>query len=111
MEFNQVDRSNWKSFFDFVSKQTRSLDMEIWIASLEIGDQMEADWVRSEGFSYEPRTDNLCLHTAAMDHNIQSPKTIVIGGYGPVIRSISITDAADRLQLIRFREPLQIGAI
>lgn len=109
MEYTEIARPVWKTFFDYVSKQTRDLDMELRISSSEIGDQLESDWVRGEGISYDPRDDVIRLYTRLLEHAINKPREVLLGGFGPVIQSIGITDGANQVQVIRFRSPLMLG--
>jgi hypothetical protein len=101
----EIAKTQWKPFFDAISKATRASQIEIELAGLDIGDQIAEEWTQFEGFSYDPKDDVLFVHTPILDHAIRRPQAIVADIDGSLTRSISLKDADDRVQIIRFRSP------
>jgi hypothetical protein len=49
----KVEKAEWKQFFDVLSKQVEGAHAEIEVASLELGDQIEAEWLPLIGLVYD----------------------------------------------------------
>lgn len=105
-----IEKKNWQTFCDNVSKTLRGGQSELELASLDIGDQIEQNWTPFEGISYDPNDDALYVHTPDLDHAIQHPQMLTVDQSGGRIRSISIKDSANQLQTIRLKEPLLLEA-
>jgi hypothetical protein len=45
MEIRKLERDRWKAFFDLVSKGLVGKRVEVEVASMKIGDQIEAEWL------------------------------------------------------------------
>lgn len=54
----KLDKTEWQPFFNFLSKQLEGMRTEIEVASLAIGDQIEAEWLPLIGIVYDPK-DNI----------------------------------------------------
>lgn len=108
MENRDLDKKEWQGYFDYVSKSLPGMQVEIEVASLDIGDQIQEEWTPLEGLSYDPKDDVLFVHTASLDHAILSPRAINIDGDELELRSVVIQDAEGQTQTIRFRETLAL---
>jgi hypothetical protein len=53
----KLDKGAWQAYFDRMSKLVTGKQAEIEAASLNIGDQIEAEWVPLLGISYDPKSD------------------------------------------------------
>ena len=53
----KLEKSQWRGYFDRVSKALVSKRAEIEVASLKLGDRIEAEWVSLLGISYDPKND------------------------------------------------------
>src|SRR5262245_59562148 len=51
----KLDKVELRELFARVSKQLKAQTVEVDVAALQLGDQIEADWVRLLGLSYDPR--------------------------------------------------------
>lgn len=98
----------WKGFCDVVGRTAQGSRIEIEVASLEYGDQIESDWCQFLGISYENKENAIFVYTSEDDQRIDNPLSIVVDEDGVVIRSITVKDAAEELYILQFRRPLQL---
>lgn len=103
-----VQKSEWNQFFNLVSKSIEDQKIEIEVSGLEIGDQIEADWVDFDGISYDPKTDYIFIHTPLLDHTIVHPSTVLVAEEDDTIVAINITDD-ETIQILQFRPPVELG--
>jgi Family of unknown function (DUF5335) len=47
----KLDKSQWRTFFDRLSKTLEGKQAEIEVASLSLGDQVEAEWLPLHGIT------------------------------------------------------------
>jgi hypothetical protein len=52
----KLDKGAWHAYFDRISKLAVGKQAEIEVASLNLGDQIEAEWVPLLGITYDPKT-------------------------------------------------------
>jgi Family of unknown function (DUF5335) len=55
MAAQKIDRAEWRSFFDAMSKALVGMRAEIEVASLALGDQIEAEWLPLLGITYDSK--------------------------------------------------------
>jgi|SRR5579883_2182842 hypothetical protein len=105
----KLDRSEWRSFLDRISKVLAGKRAEIEIASLGVGDQVEAAWLPFFGVVYDPKDDVIEIALEGLDHLIQHPQEIWADiGPGEVITSFEIVDTSGARQIIKLRDPLML---
>lgn len=112
MTTREIKKEEWKSFFDGVSKfggvDRKCADIEV--ISLNLGDQIAAEWISMLGMVYEPRSNILEVGLEGLNHLIRRPKTIQVEERGVELLSISVTDEDDVQHIIRLRDPLVLSA-
>lgn len=82
---------------------------EIEVASLSLGDQVEAEWLPLHGITYDPNDDLVEVALERLDHMIRKPREI----YQDWIRgltTIEIVDADGTKQVVKLREPLMLAS-
>ena len=112
MTTRKIEKQEWKTFFDGVSK-TGGLDAkcaEIEVVGLNLGDHIAAEWVPMFGVVYDPDGDVLEVALEGLDHMIHRPKTIHVDESAAGLLSISVTDEDDMQHIIRLRDPLLLSA-
>ena len=107
MVTSTIEKQDWGRFFDLVSKSIEGQQIEIEVAGLEIGDQIEADWVPFDGISYDAKTDYIFVHTPLLDHAILHPSTVFMAAENHTVHAINITDD-QTIQILQFRPPLEL---
>jgi Family of unknown function (DUF5335) len=65
--------------FDRLSKTLQGKQAEIEVASLSLGDQVEAEWLLLHGITYDPNDDLVEVVLERLDHMIRKPR----GGRAP----------------------------
>lgn len=108
MATSKLEKAAWQRYFDQVSKTLVGKQAEIEVASLQIGDQIEAEWVPLLGISYDPKSDIVEVLVEGLDHLIQKPVEIYIEQGPAGLTSLEVIDADDVRQIIRLRDPLML---
>jgi hypothetical protein len=80
--------------------------VEIEVASLALGVQVEAEWLPLLGIVYEPRTDVVEIALEGLDHMIRRPREIYADEEGIGLASLEIVEGGDVRHIVRLREPL-----
>ncbi|RYZ57023.1 MAG: hypothetical protein EOP07_11040 [Proteobacteria bacterium] len=103
MTTKSIAKDDWKHYLDDYSKSLQSTLVELDVESLELGDQIEADWVHLKGISYDPKDDMLYIFTEALRHFIAKPRNIwvVEGSEGP--SAIQIEDGEGTKHIVNLR--------
>ena len=57
MTVHKLEKAEWRPFLDLVSKVLPAKQAEIEVASLKLGDQVEAEWLPLLGLAYDPNND------------------------------------------------------
>jgi hypothetical protein len=105
-----LPRSDWKSFFDRTSKALLGKRAEIEVASLDLGDQIVAEWIPLLGITYEPRDDVLDVALDRSNHRIYHPRDILVDETSLGVSSVAVVDADGARQVVRFKDPLMLPA-
>ena len=109
MSVRKLDKKEWKPFFDRISKVMEGKQAEIEVASLKLGDQVEAEWPPLLGFAYDPKDDVLEVALEGVDHLIPKPREIYVDG-GPVeLNGLEVVDAEGVKQIVKLRDPLMLS--
>ncbi|WP_027531798.1 DUF5335 domain-containing protein [Bradyrhizobium sp. WSM3983] len=106
----KLEKSQWSIYFDLISKALGGKRAEIEVASLKLGDQIEAEWLPFFGISYDPKDDVIALALEGHGHLIHKPREIYIEGEGLELSSFEIIDANGERQIVVLRDPLMLPA-
>lgn len=106
----QLPQSEWRAFFDRMSKALLGKWAEIEVASLDLGDQILAEWVPLLGITYDSRDDVLDVALDRSNHLIQHPREIVVDGTPDRLTSVAVVDQDGARQIVRLKEPLMLPA-
>jgi hypothetical protein len=104
----KLDKGAWHAYFDRISKLVVGKQAEIEVASLKLGDQIEAEWVPLLGITYDPKNDLVEVLLEGLDHLIQNPRDIFIDQGPAGLASMEVIDTDDVRQIIRLRDPLML---
>jgi hypothetical protein len=105
-----VPASEWRTFFDRLSKGLLGKWVEIEVASLELGDQITAEWIPMFGITYDSKDDLLDVALERVDHLIWHPKEIVVEEGPTGVTSVAVVDKEGVRQVVRMREPLMLSS-
>jgi hypothetical protein len=107
MALMTLDKSRWQAYFDRVSRGLIGKSVELEVASLDLGDQVEAQWLPLLGVDYDPRNDLVEIALDGADHLIRRPREVFIDDVGAAgLSSLMIVDDEGRRHIAQFREPL-----
>ena len=103
-----VPQAEWRPFFDRMSKALLGKWAEIEVASLELGDQIIAEWVPLLGITYDNKDDLLDVALDRSNHLIRHPRDIVVEETPTGLASVAVIDAEGARQIVRLKEPLML---
>jgi hypothetical protein len=110
MAIRELHKSEWRSFFDRISNSLVGKRAEVEIASLGLGDQVEAEWLPILGIAYDPKDDLLEVALDGLDHMIPKPQQIYVDQIGLELTSLKAVDRDGVDQIVLLREPLMLPA-
>jgi hypothetical protein len=110
MAVRKLDKAEWRPFFDRVSKGLIGKRAEIEIASLALGDQIEAEWLPLIGIVYDPKDDRLEIALDGLDHLISHPQEVYIDDKAGRLNSLEVIDRDGVSQIVQLRDPLMLPA-
>ena len=110
MSTQTLDRAAWEDYFNRLSKVLEGKRATVEVASLDLGDQVEAEDIALLGITYDPKDDLVEVALDGLDHMIREPRTVqaLVGDAG--VEAVAITDRQGREQIVRFRDPLMLPA-
>jgi hypothetical protein len=110
MALTQLAKTRWKEYFDRVSKILGTKLVELEVASLGLGDQVEVEWVPLIGLTYDPKNDVLAVVMEGIEHNIQHPQEIHVEQDVETLHSIEVKDASGEQHILLLKDPLRLPA-
>ena len=110
MTLRQLGNAQWQTYFDRVAAALGAKQVEIEVAGLGLGDQVEADWIPLIGLSYDPAGDSVAVIGEGVEHFIRHPKHIHVEHDTESLRSVEVIDAEDVHHFVLLRDPLSLPA-
>lgn len=110
MTIRKLDKTEWRAFFDGLSKLLEGKQAEIEVASLALGDQVEAEWLPLLGITYDPKDDLVEVALDGVDHMMAKPREIYVDEGFAGLMSIEVVDAEGTREIIKLRDPLMLPA-
>ncbi len=110
MAAEQIERTRWAPFFDSVTKTLVGKQVHIDVASLDLGDQIQAEWAPLIGITYDRKDDLIEIALEEPDHLIRSPREVFVdSGVGGIV-AIAIGDGDGNRQIVKLKDPLALPA-
>jgi hypothetical protein len=106
----KIDKADWETYFDRVSKTLTGKRVKIEVASLRLGDLVQGEQLPLLGVAYDPKADIIHVMTEALEHAIAKPQSVHVSEEGNSLRAIEVIDMEDEKQLIQLTEPLMLPA-
>jgi len=107
-----VPAAEWRGFFDRLSKAALGKRADIEVASLDLGDQVIAEWMPLVGITYDSGDDLLDVALdGGTNHLIRHPRDIVVEEDAGSIRSVTVVDGEGTRQVVKLREPLTLPPV
>jgi len=108
MQTREIEKDNWQSFFDQVSRVLQGKLIQIEVDSLELGAQTELDKLSLNGLTYDRKDDAFIISTEEIEHAIRSPQQIFVADGTEGINSLQVRSADGTEQIVSFVEPLAL---
>ena len=108
MTIRKLEKKEWKAYLDLVSKLLETKDAEIEVASLDLGDQVQAEWLPLLGISYDPNDDLVEVALDGLDHMIPHPREIYLDNGARALTCIEIVDSAGVKQIVKLKDQLAL---
>ncbi len=107
MTTQHIAKDHLKDFFDHFSMIMPTELVEIEVAGLDLGDQIEAEWTPMTGISYDPKDGMVVvmLEDGKVQHTVPAPQEVVVVEDDSGINSITIKDGEGHLHVLRLKEP------
>ncbi|RJG06093.1 hypothetical protein D3870_08815 [Noviherbaspirillum cavernae] len=103
---SKVEKTAWGPYFDKMSKALEGARAEIEVDSLQLGSQIEAEWVPLLGITYDPKSDIVELVMEGLDHMIHHPREVYVDHDAAGMTSLEVIDDEDVRQIVRLHDPL-----
>jgi len=106
----RLHKSELSGLFDGLSKRLEGKAVQVQVAPLRLGDQIEAEWLTLLGLSYDPRNDTLIVILDGVDVTIPRPREIHIDEAGGRFAALDILDREGVQHAIQLKEPMTVPA-
>jgi hypothetical protein len=103
-----IPKAEWKSLSDRGSKTPEGKPAEIEVASLKLGDQIQAEWTALIGVSYDPKDDLIEVALEGLDHLIHHPRELHVEEGPQGVVSLAVLDEDENRHIVRFKDPLML---
>ena len=103
-----IPKTEWRSFFDRMSQALLGKLAEIEVASMDLGDNIVAEWVPMIGITYDSRDDLLDVALDRANHLIRHPKEILVEEDENGLKSVAVLDGDGTRQIVNLRTPLML---
>src|SRR5467141_4474341 len=103
-----LPKTEWRSFFDRMSKPLLGKWAEIEVASLDLGDQIVAEWIPMIGITYDSKDDLVDVALDRANRLIRHPMEITVEEAPTGLASIAVVDAEGARHIVRLKEPLTL---
>ena len=103
-------KPEWREFFDRLSQALSGEPAEVEVASLDLGDQIVAEWIPLQGITYDTADDLLDVSFDRLTHLIRHPRDIVVEEGPGGVSSVAIALRDGSRQVIRLKQPVMLRA-
>jgi hypothetical protein len=108
MTTRKLDKAEWTPFLDHLTKYLIGKCAEIDVASLALGDQVEAKQLPLLGVAYDHKDDVVEVLLDGVDHLIHKPRELYLDEEAGEIASLEVVDADGVHQIVRLTDPLAL---
>ena len=108
MTTRKIDKSDWATYFDRVSRTLQGRRVTIEVTSLQLGDLIEGERLPLLGVTYDPKSEVIHVATQVLNHAIAAPQSVNVLEENDGLRAIEVTDNDGNKQLLQFSETLML---
>jgi hypothetical protein len=110
MAAQEIDRSRWGPLFDTLTKTLIGKQAEVEVDSLDLGQQIEAEWMPLIGINYDHKDDLIEIALEDLDHLIRSPEKVFVDAVDGGLIAIEIVDRDGNQQIVKLKDALALPA-
>jgi len=114
MTAQAIERAHWQIYCETISRLLPVLDVEIEVASPELGHQIEQEWHPWIGISYDPEDDAFDVAVQSdggmLEHMVRHPQDLFAEMDDANVRALRITDEDGVCHILRLRDGLALPA-
>jgi len=103
-----IKKSDWAAYCERVTRGLIGKRAEIEVDSLQVGAQVQAEWVPIIGLDYDPKDDLFEVALDGLDHLIYRPREFYAEETASNLNLIAIVDGEGARHLVRFKDPLML---
>jgi hypothetical protein len=103
-----IPQAEWQTFFDGIAAALLGKRAEVEAASLDLGDQIVAEWVPLLGVSYDSRDDLLDVALGGLNHLIRHPTDIYVQEGSRGVETIAVLSADGTKQILHLKDPMML---
>src|ERR1700740_3410180 len=74
----KLEKAEWHPLFGGLSKTLQTEVAEIEVAGLDIGDEVETDWLQLIGITYDQHDNIMDVALDGVDHIINKPREVYV---------------------------------
>jgi hypothetical protein len=104
-----VDKKRWDGFLNQLSKGLEGKRAEISVASLDLGSQVEAEWLPFLGMTYDRRNDAIEVILEGLEEVIPHPQKLSYMQDGGSVTSLEVIDARGVQRIVKLKEPMTLA--
>ena len=108
MASGTIPQAEWRAFFDGLADALVGKRVEVEAASLDLGDQIVAEWVPLLSISYDSRDDLLDVAMSGLNHRIRRPREIYVQEGVKGVETIAVVCADGVKQILHLKDPLML---
>lgn len=102
-----LQSSEWRAYFDKISKSLAGERGLVEIEGLTFGDRRQARCLPLIGITYDSKDDILEIAMEGLDHLIRRPREIVVSEGADGLERLDIIDSDDQKQNVKLVKPLR----
>lgn len=110
METRELKRTEWRGYFDGLSKMKPQMMISMEEVGMELGSQPAMKWLSLSGITYDTRAEALDIITDQVDHRISHPTEIYVREENHRPTGIEVVDEMGIKQIIELR-PRMTGVL
>jgi len=110
MASRTIPQAEWRAFFDSLADALVGKRVEVEAASLELGDQIVAEWLPLLGVTYDARDDLLDVAMSGLNHLIRHPREVYLQEGPKGVETVAVVSADGVKQFLRLKDPLMLPA-
>ncbi len=110
MATRKLETDELESYFDRISRTLGTQQVEIEVASLDMGDQIEAEWTGLTNLTYDPKSGALDVVGPTLDHRITDPAAVYVQEAEDGLHTLEVERRDGAKEIVKLSRPLALPA-